>query len=290
MKKLYSIFAILFLALASFNVYAQEMIQGGNMEAEDAEFWTIINMSTETADDVVEHEFGYTEDAPSAGEGGCFHSSGSTDGDINFLIYQEVYLQGGVEYVCNLAYKNTIDFNGSWNEIFIGEVEPVEGTDYTPDTPATLLGGWKWSDWESGCTDIVDGTLADDNCLSASDTITLEGSGEIVAYIGFKFGMGWGNSPYYYDLMIDNFSLMGPDVAVEASTISRQNYVYPNPATDQIRISNVDANEIQIFDIVGKEVFSSTNISYEMTVDISEFKAGTYFVRTGKTTTLFIKK
>lgn len=290
MKKLYSFFTILFLALASFNVYAQEMLQGVNMEAEDAEFWTIMEMSIATEDDIVTNEFGYTDDGPFAGDGGCFHSYGSTEGDINLFIFQEVYLQAGVEYICNLAFKNTIDFNGSWNEIFIGEVAPEAGVDYTPDTPATVLGGWKWSDWEAGCTDIVDGTLADDNCISGSDTIMLEGSGEILAYIGFKFGMGWATGPYDYDLMIDNFSLMGPEVAVESATINPQNRVYPNPATDQIRISNVDANEIQIFDIVGKKVYATFDVSQEMTIDISGFKDGMYFVRTGKSTTMILKQ
>ena len=200
-------------------------------------------------------------------------------------------LERGVEYVCNLAFKNTMDFNGSWNEIFIGEVEPTEGVDYTPETPATILGGWKWSDWEAGCSDINDGTLAENDCLNQSDTVYFEGTGEVTVYLGFKFGMGWGTAPYQYELMVDEFSLMGPENPnkLELTGIKSPN-IYPNPATDQIRISNVRASEIQIFDITGKNVLSAKSVSDELILDISELSSGIYFVRTGDSTSLFIKE
>ena len=299
MKKLYSIFAALFLVTLGNNVYSQEMVVGGDMESADS--WIVIDCTDGANSGSISNEFGFTADGPSDGEGGCFYSNAYfDDGSVNQLVYQEITLQQGVEYEMNLAFKNTVEFNGSWVEVFVGEPEPIVGQDtyVLNGVGITQLGGWKWSDWEGGCSDINDITLLNGDCigkvgpaLSDPDSLVyFEGSGEITVYLGVKFGLGWGNAPYAYELMLDEISLMGPDVAVESATISPQNFVYPNPATDQITMSNVDTMEIFIFDVVGKAVFHTDQISDEMTVDINNLDEGIYILRAGKTTAKFIKR
>ncbi|MFK8061386.1 MAG: DM13 domain-containing protein [Polaribacter sp.] len=56
--------------------------------------------------------------------------------------------------------------------------------------------------------------------------------------------------------------------------------VYPNPAKNQILISNIDAvsAEIRIFNVLGKQVFHQKNIK-EKTIDISSFNKGIYLVK-----------
>ena len=65
--------------------------------------------------------------------------------------------------------------------------------------------------------------------------------------------------------------------------------IYPNPAKNEIHISNIDAvsTEIRIFNVLGKQVFYQPKIT-EKTIDISSFNKGIYIVKLdvdGKTKT-----
>ncbi|PQJ79509.1 T9SS type A sorting domain-containing protein [Polaribacter porphyrae] len=55
---------------------------------------------------------------------------------------------------------------------------------------------------------------------------------------------------------------------------------YPNPAKNQIQLSNIDgvSAEIRIFNLLGKQVFHQSKIS-EKTIDISSFNKGIYLVK-----------
>jgi hypothetical protein len=55
--------------------------------------------------------------------------------------------------------------------------------------------------------------------------------------------------------------------------------VYPNPATAQLNISNISKGAaIQLYDIIGKEVYSSIANQQDLTIDIHELNAGTYIL------------
>lgn len=56
--------------------------------------------------------------------------------------------------------------------------------------------------------------------------------------------------------------------------------IYPNPAKNQIQVSNIDAvsAEIRIFNVLGKQVFHQSKIT-EKGIDISTFNKGIYLVR-----------
>ncbi len=281
MKKLYTIFAALFLAATTINVSAQEMILGGDMEEDDAAYWTIVDLAagnghTET--------FGYTDDWPSDGDGGCLSLAG--DGAwSNVAVCQEIEIQKGVDYKISMQVKTSLDLelDKDWVEVVLVAEMPVVDGDITSFPNVFALNSWECPDMLS-----VDGDFADWNCGAKSplnDEIYFEGTGDTTVVLVLKAG---GDNTY--NILFDNVSVMGPDVAVEAAAINAANIVYPNPATDQIRISNVDANEIQIFDIVGKKVYSTLDVSEEMTIDISGFKDGMYFVRTGRSTTKILKQ
>ncbi|MFP5471483.1 MAG: Omp28-related outer membrane protein [Bacteroidia bacterium] len=56
--------------------------------------------------------------------------------------------------------------------------------------------------------------------------------------------------------------------------------VYPNPTTGVVNINNTDNyNELQVFDLAGKMIFSTSVNTGEQTVNVSELPAGTYTVR-----------
>lgn len=56
--------------------------------------------------------------------------------------------------------------------------------------------------------------------------------------------------------------------------------IYPNPAKNQIQVSNIDGNstEIRIFNVLGKQVFHQSKTT-EKTIDISSLNKGIYLVK-----------
>ena len=56
--------------------------------------------------------------------------------------------------------------------------------------------------------------------------------------------------------------------------------MYPNPATDQVTLeSNSRINQVSIFDLTGKEVFSTPANDNKVVVDINSLENGIYLVR-----------
>lgn len=277
------------IAVFAVSVNAQEMLTGGNME--DAGAWQISNLNGEVAAEDVIVDFNYTDDFPIEGDGVCMHVSTSTTGPmVNHAIYQEVTLKRGVEYTTNLAFKNTIDFMNFWFEIWVGGAEPVDGGDYNADIGSVLLGGFKYSGWEGGCTDLIDGSLEVDNCLPDTDrTLMIEGEGDTTVFYVIKFGMGW--EDITSDFMVDEVSLMGPATPVEEiASDQMKSFVYPSPATSQINLSNIQAEEVKIYSISGKEIYTTRDVKEEMQIDISEFSQGLYIIKAGKQVSKFIKQ
>ena len=81
-----------------------ELLKGGSMEADDAQYWTIVDywatVGYETAEGTRAFvtEFGYTQDGPSAMEGGCLRLGGENqveDGSYTSVIYQPIELVEG---------------------------------------------------------------------------------------------------------------------------------------------------------------------------------------------------
>jgi hypothetical protein len=115
------------LATISFT-FAQEVIQSGDMEDEAA--WTVFWRSDAT--DVGTTTFGYVDDAPSAGSGGCLsiYSYGQTGAHV----YQPIDLTPGNIYALTGKYKTSgpDDLVNAWVEVILSRTEPPEGNDYQP--------------------------------------------------------------------------------------------------------------------------------------------------------------
>lgn len=58
--------------------------------------------------------------------------------------------------------------------------------------------------------------------------------------------------------------------------------VYPNPASEELRIENAENANIRIFNILGKEVYSTDRAANLERVNVKDFAKGTYFVRIEK--------
>jgi hypothetical protein len=58
--------------------------------------------------------------------------------------------------------------------------------------------------------------------------------------------------------------------------------IFPNPATDQITLIGIDTKEItslQIFDLIGKVIYTTDITSSSLSINVNHFDSGTYLIR-----------
>lgn len=209
-----------------------ELIKGGSMEAEDAQYWTYTSANTTEGYVTVEGKpsfvahFGFNQAGPEGMVGGCLKVSGDNqveDGSYGFDFYQPIELLEGdvIEITANVRWdENTID-NGV---LFLCVSPDVES--FTLDESAVLqLANW-WSvvegDEEAGTPKTSTPLFAYSGDLSGKGLLTSDNSGfdgdgsSVVTYtcpadgtyyIGIHgtavWGLVYGPSAAYY---FDNFS------------------------------------------------------------------------------------
>ncbi|KXN98844.1 hypothetical protein LS48_09845 [Aequorivita aquimaris] len=66
--------------------------------------------------------------------------------------------------------------------------------------------------------------------------------------------------------------------------------IYPNPASTVLNINNAKNANIQVFDILGKTIFSQENISVNERINISNLENGTYFIKISMDNAVTTKK
>ncbi|MCZ4318083.1 Omp28-related outer membrane protein [Aequorivita viscosa] len=66
--------------------------------------------------------------------------------------------------------------------------------------------------------------------------------------------------------------------------------IYPNPAKDEINISNAENAEIKIYDVLGKMIFSMNNIEMNQQLNVAKFETGTYFIKISKDNSVTTKR
>lgn len=54
--------------------------------------------------------------------------------------------------------------------------------------------------------------------------------------------------------------------------------LYPNPAADLIRLSNIEVVNVQVTDLTGKTLMSLTNVNDQTDINVSNLNSGVYFV------------
>jgi PKD repeat protein len=103
-----------------------ELLQGGGMEEDDAQYWTVVSANASLPDDgyagtegvpSFTSTFGYTEDGPSGGNGGCLRLGGENqyhDWAHNVTVYQAIELEAGdiVQLSAQLKWDGEINDNG----------------------------------------------------------------------------------------------------------------------------------------------------------------------------------
>ena len=70
------------------------------------------------------------------------------------------------------------------------------------------------------------------------------------------------------------------DIAMGIDNSTEDNFsIYPNPANENIMIVNAQNSDITLYDLYGKAVLNSNNISNNFSLNVSELPAGTYILR-----------
>lgn len=81
------------------------------------------------------------------------------------------------------------------------------------------------------------------------------------------------------------------DIATLAESIGTENIsVYPNPTSSFININHLDANKIEIIDANGRIIFVSDVDSDNISIDVRDLSAGSYFLRVNENIISFIKE
>lgn len=77
-------------------------------------------------------------------------------------------------------------------------------------------------------------------------------------------------------------TLLYPTSVPYIPTAKNEIFIYPNPANSELKIQNAELKikSVEIYDVMGKKVFSQiSNLKSQISIDISELKAGIYFVK-----------
>ncbi|MEI6123490.1 MAG: T9SS type A sorting domain-containing protein [Bacteroidota bacterium] len=80
---------------------------------------------------------------------------------------------------------------------------------------------------------------------------------------------------------IDDIYVLGANItAIDETLAVSQTVVYPNPGSGQFTITALSPGaEIMVFNLLGKQVYSSVALSENPTIDLGGFEKGVYFVR-----------
>lgn len=167
-----------------------EILYGGDME--NGNYWSTVKFNTGDATTLT---WNYTGDAPSGATGGNLRIQ-SAGGNFNTGIYQAITLTKGYTYVFDAMYKDINGIADYWCEVYIGNVMPVDGTDYTTTLGTKIL---NINTWE-GSGQFMNGKM------SSLLTISPYRCTETGTYY-FVFKMGSNKGGTNNDILIDQLSL-----------------------------------------------------------------------------------
>ena len=124
--------------------------------------------------------------------------------------------------------------------------------------------------------------------MTTSVNFTVPADG--VYYLSFRVY----SDPDEFYLALDNVKVFETDLATENSVKYSVKF-YPNPVKDILTLTDSkNFSSVEVYDISGKKVFSTTQKSSKLDLNLSQLKAGLYVVKTnseGEVKTFkFIKK
>jgi hypothetical protein len=173
----------------------------------------------------------------------------------------------GYECFLDVTLENTIwfSFTGDGNNYHIRSVQ-CNATNYFDqgDTQAAIYSGDCGNLTPVACTEDED---------ASSDLYNM--NVEVATQQGVTYYMmvdGWNGRSGEFCLEVTN---LAPNAITNIQQTDIQ--LFPNPTTGEIQLTNVDADQVQVFDSMGRLLFSEKQPGN--TLDISEMPAGVYFLK-----------
>ncbi len=173
----------------------QNLVVNSDMEQADA--WTIYHMGSENH---ANYEFGYTDDGPLYGSGGCLRVT--SDKATNILFWQSLTMEAGKTYEIDAAVK-TGYVESFWLELYLSTVFPQPDEDYSPNNNDDRELGL--STWE-GCGPDEDGLMSEISCLG-DNSYTVPGTGGENVDICFGIKTGIWNDMEMIEVLIDSVTV-----------------------------------------------------------------------------------
>ncbi|MBN1416563.1 MAG: T9SS type A sorting domain-containing protein [Bacteroidales bacterium] len=301
---------LLFIILTLFGLtYAnsQELVVGGDMEIKGS--W--LTASPMGGADEATFDFGYSNDVPALGTGGCLAITGF--GQTRCLAWQPVTITPGHSYTFEGVYKNSSmdEVANTWFEVILSRNNPDPEADYHPgdgdfiyannswmaaplgnftglDDELINVSEFKWIKGSSTGTD----TLLTSTKVYISDTVTVT-----EWYVGIKAGIWADNAggPPTFIYLFDNISLFdisdGNSIQ-DAFTNDNLSMVFPSPSDGMItvRSKSVETATFCMYNYLGSPVKSGIVACQEARLDLSRMAKGVYFIKVSTRSTSEIHK
>lgn len=160
---------------------AGNLVIGGKMDDGDDANWEFVTYTAGVTLNLI--------DGKMVATGGAWGHAG---------IYQAIEVEGGKKYKVDMVVSSTTGATDCWFEVYVGQSEPVPGTDYADGGKRLALNTW------AGCGNTAfSGKLSALSCDGGDGTVEFENSG--TAYLMIRTGgasLGSG-------ITIDNVELRG---------------------------------------------------------------------------------
>ena len=294
------------------NIRAQELVQGGDMNIDDASAWTVY-FSTGTGDNDPVATFGFTDDSPSAGQEGCLQVEWYSP--LRVQINQAVTLQRNHTYRLTGAFKNiSRDLcNANWLELYVSRVDPNAEGDVGAGTGdfRYQMHSWKGDPYQN--IDNVDSEFQEflpleyigsnstggDSLMSSPLIDTLPPGGDNLDFtipdtvstlnwfVVIKFGNTSTSAPQNtlgaFTFLFDNISLWDlaeplPSSIGNMKDINNEFNFYPNPVAQELHFSgDAKIESIEIVNLLGAKVLTANNINNQ--INVSALSSGVYLVK-----------
>jgi hypothetical protein len=262
--------------------------------------------------DEASFDFGYTQDSPSLGDGGCLAITGL--GQTRCLAWQEVTITPDHFYTFSGVFKNGSEetVTNTWMEVLLSRNVPDPQNDYGAGAWAGdfiyARNTWMEEPWTD--MSMMDGKLIDESVFSLKNG-TISGSGSTLTsetiymsdtvtvtkwYVGLKAGI-WndvGGEPTFIYLF-DNISLvdLGTSRVNDRKMDSPlQSCVFPSSSTGLVHIMLQDVRGLNyiLYNQLGAIVASGLLKDKETRLDLSHMAKGIYFVKVNTLTKSEIHK
>lgn len=277
-----------------FSISAQvNLFKNANMEEQGD--W-LVSQQNIWLPDLVEYEFGSTNNEVNGGEGGNLeikHTAIDPDSNSNITIYQALDLVAGEEYVWSLAFRDLSPVleNCWWASYSWSLTEPEDGVNWNEQEIA-WMNEWQNKHVGEGINGLLDTVPAMIWDTSGTNIFIPQEDG--IYYIGIDVGVCIGVGAMEIadvHFIFDEIAMIDQDAVPEAvnprfDENGNSLNAYPNPASSRINFKySVSENsdvELSLINILGQEVAivvkdSRSKGTYRESFDCSMLTDGMYY-------------